>query len=54
MPKDCSKEDWEDISMDIDNDLDAELTEFATLNIMKIMGVIVNPLFQNKKRMIAV
>ncbi|KAL7523843.1 hypothetical protein ACHAXR_000358, partial [Thalassiosira sp. AJA248-18] len=39
--------------MDTSQDLRAQLKDCATLNIMKIMGAIVNPLFQKKKRMVA-
>ena len=53
MPRDCSEEEREAISMDVDRDLKAELKDCNTLNVMKIMGAIVNPLFQNKKRMMA-
>ena len=53
MPRDCSREEREAISMDVDRDLKAELKDCNTLNVMKIMGAIVNPLFQNKKRMMA-
>lgn len=53
MPRDCSKEKREAILMDVDRDLKAELKNCNTLNVMKIMGAIVNPLFQNKNRMMA-
>jgi hypothetical protein len=37
--------------IDVDCDLNTELKDCATLNVMKIMGAIVNPLFKNKKHM---
>jgi hypothetical protein len=53
MPRDCSKEDQETLSMDVDCDLNTELKDCATLNDVKFMGSIVNPLFLNNKGMIA-
>ncbi|KAL7531131.1 hypothetical protein ACHAXR_003875, partial [Thalassiosira sp. AJA248-18] len=53
FPEACNKQDQEAIAVDTNQDLKAQLDECETLNVMKIMGAIVNPLFQKKKRMVA-
>ena len=42
-----------DLDADITEDLDAGLKDATCLNRMKIMGALLNPMFQSKKRMIA-
>ena len=42
----------DDVARDLSEDLLEGLRDCEKLNVMKIMGVILHPLFQNKKRMV--